>query len=134
MSDGVKTNQSLVQLRELEDAAVAGGFSEELEARFARDALACDRIGLSPQRLKPGVRADTGHRHSNDEEIYVIVSGDGRVIVEGEVAQLDPWHALRVPAGSARAFEAGPEGLEFLAFGSHTEGDRGEFVDARWPN
>lgn len=133
MNDDANTKYSLVQLRELKDAAVAGGFSDELEARFARHALACDRIGLSLQRLKPGVRADTGHRHSNDEEIYVIVSGGGRAIVEREVVQLGPWHALRVPAGSARAFEAGPHGLEFLAFGTHTEGDRGEFVDAGWP-
>ena len=56
MNDDANTKYSLVQLRELKDAAVAGGFSDELEARFARHALACDRIGLSLQRLKPGVR------------------------------------------------------------------------------
>ena len=124
----------MVELRELEDAAVARGFSDELEARSARLPLACDRIGLSLQRPKPGVRSDTGHRHANDEEIDVIVSGEGRAIVEGEVVDLRPWNALRVPAGSSRAFEAGSGGLEFLAFGTHTDGDRGEFVEAGWPD
>lgn len=54
--------------------------------------------------------------------------------MDGELVRLRPWSALRVPAGSARSFEAGSEGLEFLAFGTHTESDRGEFVDAGWPS
>ena len=105
----------LVQLRELEDDAVAGGFGETLEARFARDALGGLSIGLSLQRVKPGVRAPFAHRHATDEEVYVVVAGSGRAIVEGELVELGPWSALRVPAGSARSFEADEEGLEFLA-------------------
>lgn len=127
------TTYELVQLRDLDDAAVAGGFSEALEARFARDALGAERIGLSLQRVKPGARAPFGHRHTTDEEVYVVVAGDGRAIVEGEIVELRPWSALRVPAVSARSFEAGPEGLELLAFGTHTDGDRGELVEPGWP-
>lgn len=119
----------LVQLRDLDDDAVAGGFSDTLEARFARAALNAERIGLSLQRVKPGARAPFGHRHATDEEVYVVVAGNGRAIVEGEAVELRPWSALRVPAASARWFEAGPDGLEFLAFGTHTEGDRGEMVE-----
>lgn len=133
MSNSTPT-YDLVELRELKDDAVAGGFSETLEARFARDALRCERIGLSLQRVKPGVRAPFAHRHSTDEEVYVVVAGSGRAVVEGDLVELRPWSALRVPAGSARSFEAGAGGLEFLAFGTHTEGDRGEFVDVGWPS
>jgi uncharacterized cupin superfamily protein len=127
------TKYALVQLRELEDSAVAGGFSDMLEARFARDALGAERIGLSLQRIKPGVRSPVAHRHADDEEVYVVVAGSGRAIVEGEVVELRAWSALRVPPGSARGFEASDEGLEILAFGTHTEGDRGEMVDPGWP-
>jgi len=123
----------LINLRELEDDAVAGGLSDAMEARFAREALGCERIGLSLQRIKPGARAPFAHRHASDEEVYVVVAGGGRAVVEGDVVELRPWSALRVAAASARSFEAGDEGLEFLAFGSHTENDRGEFVDAGWP-
>ena len=123
----------LINLRELEDDAVAGGLSDTMEARFARDALGCERIGLSLQRIKPGVRAPFAHRHATDEEVYVVVAGGGRAVVEGEVVELRPWSALRVPASSTRSFEASDEGLEFLAFGTHTENDRGEFVDPGWP-
>jgi quercetin dioxygenase-like cupin family protein len=133
MTENPTRTYGLVQLRELTDDAIAGGFADTLEARFARDELGCERIGLSLQRIKPGVRAPFAHRHSTDEELYVVVDGSGRAIVEGEVVDLRPWSALRVPAGAARSFEADAGGLEFLAFGTHTEGDRGEFVDAGWP-
>lgn len=127
------TKYALVQLRELSDDAAAGGFGDKLEARFARDPLGCERIGLSLQRIKPGVRGPVAHRHDTDEEVYVVVGGSGRAVVESEVVELRPWSALRVPAGSARGFEAGDDGLELLAFGTHTEGDQGEFVDPGWP-
>lgn len=133
MSDNSIQPYALVELRDLEDAAVAGGLSDTSEARFARDALGCERVGLSLQRVKPGVRGPFAHRHATDEEIYVVVAGSGRALIEGEIVELRPWSALRVPAGSARAFEADGDGLEFLAFGTHTEGDRGELLDASWP-
>ena len=124
----------LADLRELDDDAVAGGFGDAMEARFARAAIGGEAVGISLQRITPGVRAPFAHRHSTDEEIYVVVAGSGRAIVEGELIELRPWRALRVPAGSGRSFEAGDDGLEFLAFGTHTEGDQGEFVDAGWPS
>jgi uncharacterized cupin superfamily protein len=124
----------IVHLRELDDDAAAGGFGETLEARFARDALGCERVGISLQRVKPGVRAPFAHRHDGDEEIYVVVAGSGRAIVGDELIELRPWDALRVPATSVRSFEAGEDGLEYLAFGTHTEGDRGEMLQADWPD
>ncbi len=134
MGDTAKPNYGLVDLRDLDDAAVAGGFGDILEARFARDALGGERIGVSLQRVKPDARAPFAHRHSIDEEVYVVVAGSGRAVVDGTLVPLRPWSALRVPAGSARSFEADGEGLEFLAFGTHTEDDRSEFVDAGWPS
>jgi uncharacterized cupin superfamily protein len=134
MNQNTMPTYSVVELRDLDDEAVAGGFSDTLEARFARSALGCDRIGISLQRVKPGARAPFAHRHSIDEEIYVVVAGSGRALVEGKLVKLGPWTVLRVTAAAARSFEAGSEGLEFLAFGTHTEGDRGEFVKASWPD
>jgi quercetin dioxygenase-like cupin family protein len=122
----------LVQLRELEDSAVAGGLGDTLEARFARDALGCERIGLSLQRIKPGVRGPVAHRHETDEEVYVVVAGSGRAVVDGEVVELRPWSALRIAPGGARGFKAGPDGLELLAFGEHVEGDDESELDMAW--
>jgi len=123
---------TLTQLRDLDDAAQAGGFGEVMEARFARDALGAETIGVSLQRLKPAARGAFGHRHHRDEEIYVVVSGSGRALVDDEIVELGPWSALRVAPDAVRAFEAGEHGLEFLAFGTHTEDDAA-IVDADWP-
>jgi mannose-6-phosphate isomerase-like protein (cupin superfamily) len=63
------------------------------------------------------------HRHERQEEVYVIVSGSGRIKIEDEVHELRQWDAVRVPPQTARAFEAGPDGLELLAIGFGEGGD-----------
>ncbi|HZT94890.1 MAG TPA: cupin domain-containing protein [Gaiellaceae bacterium] len=112
MADFAKVN-----LRELEDMAPGAGF-RGIEARFARRPLAATICGLSLQRLAPGARSPFGHRHRRQEELYVIVAGHGRMKLEDEVIELRPFDAVRVAPQTARAFEAGPDGLEFLAFGA----------------
>jgi mannose-6-phosphate isomerase-like protein (cupin superfamily) len=65
------------------------------------------------------------------EEIYVALSGSGKVKLDDEIREVRPLDAIRVAPHVARAFEAGPEGLEFIAFGPHHPGD-GEAVDDSW--
>jgi uncharacterized cupin superfamily protein len=114
---------AIANLKTVEDSAVAGGFSPALEARFARVALGCEQTGISYQRLAPGERSPFFHRHGRDEEVYVVVSGSGRVRVGDDVAEVRRWDAVRVAPETVRGFAAGPDGLEFLAFGTHTDSD-----------
>lgn len=51
--------------------------------------------------------------------------------LEEEILELETMDALRVAPTVTRAFEAGPEGLELLAFGPHHDGD-GEMVQDFW--
>jgi mannose-6-phosphate isomerase-like protein (cupin superfamily) len=71
------------------------------------------------------------HRHKCGEEVYVILSGDGRIKLDETIVDVRPLDAVRVAPGVARAFEAGPEGLEFIAFGPHYDADA-ESVDDTW--
>jgi uncharacterized cupin superfamily protein len=119
-----------VELRELDDMAASNGI-KGMEARFARASLGCESIGLSLQRLEPGVQQPFAHRHGQDEEIYVVIAGSGRAMIDGQPVELAPWSAVRVAPSAVRAFEAGPEGLEYLAFGAHTEDD-GKMEPAPW--
>jgi uncharacterized cupin superfamily protein len=97
----------------------------------ARSALDAEQTGVSHFRLHPGKRSPFSHRHRHAEEIYVILAGAGRVKLDDDLFAVRARDAIRVAPGVARAFEAGPDGLEFLAFGPHHEGD-GEPVDDPW--
>ena len=80
MSDYTKQN-----LREVEDSAPKFQMPEEMQARFARRPIEGETLGLSLFTLAPGFRVPFGHKHPNQEEVYVLVKGSARVKVEDEV-------------------------------------------------
>jgi mannose-6-phosphate isomerase-like protein (cupin superfamily) len=120
-----------VSLDAVEDAAPANGFGHRWEARVARTDLAAERTGVTLFRLLPGKRSPFTHRHTDAEEIYVVIRGTGRVKLDDELFDVGPLDSIRVDPATARAFEAGQDGLEFLAFGPHHPGD-GEPVEDAW--
>ncbi len=122
---------SQVNLVEIEDVAPANGFADRWQARVARTALGTQQTGVTYFRLLAGKRSPFVHRHASAEEIYVILSGSGRIKLDDELADVRPLDAIRVAPEVARAFEAGPEGLEFLAVGPHHEAD-GEPIADSW--
>jgi quercetin dioxygenase-like cupin family protein len=120
-----------LNLMDVEDAAPANGFGHRWEARGARSALDAEQTGITYFRLRPGTRSPFSHRHAAAEEIYVALSGGGRIKLDDQFREIRPLDAIRVAPHVARAFEAGPEGLEFIAFGPHHAGD-GEPVADPW--
>ena len=122
---------TIVSLAEVDDAAPANGFGDRWEARVAGAALRSERTGVAHFRLLPGKRSPFTHRHIKAEEIYVVLSGSGRIKLDDQLFDVGPQDAIRVAPATARAFEAGPEGLEFLAFGAHHPGD-GVPVEDAW--
>jgi mannose-6-phosphate isomerase-like protein (cupin superfamily) len=119
----VPVDYAIKNLREVEDVAPRFGFSEVQEARFARKPLESDTIGLAFHIVRPQRRQAFAHRHRDAEEIYVVLAGSGRVKLDNEVHKVTAMDAIRVAPHVARAFEAGPEGLELIVFGPHHEGD-----------
>jgi mannose-6-phosphate isomerase-like protein (cupin superfamily) len=122
---------TLINLIAVEDAAPGNGFGDRWEARVARTALDAERTGVTHFRLRPGKRSPFAHRHTHSEEVYVILSGSGRVKLDDEVTDVGVLDAIRVAPEVVRAFEAGPDGLELIAFGPH-HGSDGEQVDDPW--
>ncbi len=115
-------DHTIVNLREIEDQAPKFGLSPDLQARFATGALNLQRSGISLQRLAPGFRLPFGHRHEQQEELYVVLAGSLRAKLDDEIVELRTWDALRVPPQVTRGFEAGPNGAELLAFGAPNTG------------
>ena len=104
-----------------------------IEARFARNPLECETVGLSYQRLGPNVRHPFAHRHERQEEVYVLLSGSARVKIDDDVVDLRPLDAVRVAKDATRQFEAGPDGAEFLAIGAPATGEMdAEIVPGWW--
>jgi mannose-6-phosphate isomerase-like protein (cupin superfamily) len=118
---------------DVEDMAPSGGMAPNLEARFARRALGLEKSGISYFRVTGGFRVPFGHRHAEQEEIYVVLSGSARMKLEDDLVDLKPWDAVRVPGHVTRAMEAGPDGAEILAFGApNTDGKDTEMVQGWW--
>jgi mannose-6-phosphate isomerase-like protein (cupin superfamily) len=122
---------TLKKLTDVDDSASKFGHSETGQARFANDDLEAERTGISHQRLNPGKRQPFGHKHDQAEEIYVVLSGTGRMKLDEDIIELGELDAIRVAPGVTRAFEAGPQGLEVLAVGARHQGD-GELIPNWW--
>jgi uncharacterized cupin superfamily protein len=116
--------------QDVKDSAVEFGLSPAMESRFAKDDLGLEQIGISYQRLAPDEHQPFSHRHGKDEEVYVILSGGGRMKLGDEEVEIGRWDAIRVAPETVRAFAAGPDGLELLAFGPRTPKDVETLPDA----
>jgi mannose-6-phosphate isomerase-like protein (cupin superfamily) len=110
------SDYTLVNLKEIDDSA--GEPSPDIEARFARKPLGSQHLGVSYFRYGPGYRPGMGHSHREQEEVYVVVSGSGRIKVNDDIVELRQWDVIRVAPATVRALQGGPEGLELLAIGS----------------
>ena len=109
--------------RDLEDIGTVFDGAPGLEFRAATKPLGLEESGLSYQRVPPGCRFPYGHTHKRQEEVYVVVGGSGRMKLDDEIVELEEWDAVRVPPGTWRGYEAGPEGLEILVIGAPNLGD-----------
>ena len=123
---------TIKNLRQVDDMAASQGFGEVQEARFAHGDLDAEQIGISLQRVKPGKRHAFAHRHKEAEEVYVVISGSGRVKLDDEVKEIGELDAIRVAPSVTRAFEAGDDGLELVAFSPRAQGDAEIVEDFSW--
>ena len=122
---------TIMNLKELEDSA--GERAPGIEGRFARKHLDSEHLGVSYFRYAPDVRSAMGHSHHEQEEVYVVINGSGRIKLDDEIRELRQWDVVRIAPQTVRALEAGADGLEFIAIGSdRPEGGDGVPVPNWW--
>jgi quercetin dioxygenase-like cupin family protein len=107
---------------DVENSAERFGMGDVLAAHFVRDGLDATQSGVSLLRLKPNQRMPFGHTHKQQEEVYVVAGGSGRLKLDDDVLELARWDAVRIAPEVMRALEAGEEGLEIVAFGAPATG------------
>jgi mannose-6-phosphate isomerase-like protein (cupin superfamily) len=110
------SDYTLTNLKEIDNSA--GEHAPNLEAYFGRKHLNSEHLGVSYFRYGPDFRSPMGHSHREQEEVYVIVGGSGRIKLNDEIVELRQWDTVRVAPQTVRAFEGGPGGLEVIAIGA----------------
>jgi len=120
-----------VALDEVENQATAFGLGAIQEMRSPVEPLGLERTGITLQRILPHQRQSFGHVHANAEETYIVLAGSGTLRIEDDEVTLAPRHAVRVAPTLTRAFEAGSDGLEYLAVGPRHRGD-GDMTPNWW--
>jgi mannose-6-phosphate isomerase-like protein (cupin superfamily) len=128
------SDYAVVSLKSVDNAGTQFGLPEEsFELRMGRVPLAGEIAGVSYMRLGPGWRQPFGHRHKQQEEVYVLVNGSARMKVGDEIVEMTPWTAVRVPPSTVRALEGGPDGAELVIVGAPATGTGdGEPLQGWW--
>jgi len=105
----------------------------DVEGRMARKHLDSDQLGVSLFRYGANAKGPYGHRHKEQEEAYLVISGSGQMKLDDEIVELRQWDVVRVAPEVTRAIAAGPDGIELVCVGGTRppEGD-GEFVQDFW--
>ena len=100
-------------------AVEAGKGRSAFRQRKIGDALGSRKTGLRHFAIVPGKYAFPPHVHSAEEEVFVVLGGDGVCELGDETHAVRRGHVVARPAGTgvAHAFRAGDDGLELLAYG-----------------
>jgi mannose-6-phosphate isomerase-like protein (cupin superfamily) len=126
---------TIVPVAEVPDQAADVGMDpDHFEIRFLREKLGLENFAVTFERFGGGWRPGRGHRHTVQEEVYFLISGRAQGRFNGEVVDLEPWTAVRVPPETARAFRAaGDEDAVFVTIAAPQAGfDDVEFIQDYW--
>lgn len=78
------------------------------------DKLSLTGAEISINNLPAGASVPFVHSHKNNEEIYVVLEGKGKVVIDGEAVELAAGDWIRIsPAGKRQFFAAEDTAISF---------------------
>lgn len=94
-------------------------FSKVSVAQDARtelhDKLSLTGAEVSINNLPAGACVPFVHSHKNNEEIYAVLEGKGKVVIDGEAVELEAGDWIRIsPAGKRQFFAAEDSAIRFI--------------------
>ena len=101
----------------------------EMDALWQRlgDAAGTKGVGVNRVRVAPGKLSTPPHAHGASEEVFYVLEGSGLAWQDGQVHDVRPRDCvIHRAAELAHTFVAGPDGLDYLAFGTRHP------TDAAW--
>jgi uncharacterized cupin superfamily protein len=93
----------------------------EMDATWQRlgEAAGTKGVGLNRVRVEPGKLPTPPHSHGASEEVYYVLEGSGLAWQDDQVHEVRPGDCVIHRANQMEhTFVAGPEGLDYLAFGT----------------
>jgi uncharacterized cupin superfamily protein len=93
----------------------------EMDAAWQRigDAAGTRAVGVNRVRVAPGKLPTPPHSHGASEELYFVLAGSGLAWQDGDVHEVRPLDCVIHRADEMEhTFVAGPDGLEYLVFGT----------------
>jgi uncharacterized cupin superfamily protein len=113
----------------------------EMDAVWQRlgDAAGTMGVGVNRVQVAPGRLPTPPHSHGASEELFFVLAGSGLAWQDGEVHEVRPLDCVIHRAGEhEHTFVAGPDGLEYLVFGTRHRTEIGWLPRSRavrigWP-
>jgi uncharacterized cupin superfamily protein len=93
----------------------------EMDATWQRlgDPAGARTVGLNRVRVAPGKLPTPPHSHGASEEVFYVLAGSGLAWQDGDVHEVRPGDCVIQRADHhEHTFVAGPEGLDYLVFGT----------------
>lgn len=128
------SDYSIVSADEVEDA-YAGSDDVPGEFRQLTEALGAEQVALTLIRVPPhsDFEQGTGHRHQEQEEIYLVTRGTLTMRFGDEVREVPAGSAARVPPHTVRSHRnLGDEPVELWAVSRKTEESDSVKVEDFW--
>ena len=113
----------------------------EMDAAWQRlgDAAGTRTVGVNRVRVEPGKLPTPPHSHGASEELYFVLAGSGLAWQDGAVHEVRPLDCVVHRADEMEhTLVAGPDGLEYLVFGTRHPTELGWLPRSRavrfgWP-
>lgn len=86
----------LVREKDIEELDLPG---RHLRWLVSNETLSPTHLSMCVIRVPPGEKVRPAHSHPNGEEVIYIISGSGRVLVDGEVDNVEAGTAVLFPQG-----------------------------------
>lgn len=78
------------------------------------DVLGLTGAEVSVNKLPAGASVPFVHAHKENEELYFVLEGSGRIELDGDSLDLRKGDALRVAPATKRQIFAGDQGIEYI--------------------
>ena len=124
-----------------DDVEFHHGAKGEMDARWQRlgDAAGTRGVGVNRVLVEPGKLPTPPHSHGASEELYFVLAGSGLAWQDGAVHEVRALDCvIQRPDEMEHTFVAGPDGLEYLVFGTRHPTELGWLPRSRairfgWP-